>query len=100
MQTMTLDEQEYHRYESRLKAQRDYYSGLSEARQEGLQLGRQEGRREAMTESLVREIRVFERVLRRPVTPADQLFSKPLAELERLAQELEAVATGESPPAE
>jgi hypothetical protein len=81
MQAMTRNGQERQRYEARLKAQRDHYMLFTEGRREAWQ--------EGLTEGLVRQIRSFERLLHRPVTPTDQLVSQPLADLERLVQELE-----------
>lgn len=47
-----LSKDEMHRYESELKAYRDYYSTLSFARNEGLATGRAEGRAEGIEEGV------------------------------------------------
>ena len=78
---MTQSELERERYESRLKMQRDIYTALAEARDEG----RQEGR--------IERIHLLQRLLRRAQTPLEQLRAQPLAELERLADQLEAEVT-------
>jgi flagellar biosynthesis/type III secretory pathway protein FliH len=99
---MTHNDQERERYEARLKAERDHHmfftEGRREAWQEGYQEGFEEGLREALAERLVRMIRVIQRFLGRPVTPAEELLGQPLEELDRLAQELEASGTGEGSP--
>jgi hypothetical protein len=73
---------ERERYEARLKMQRDISTGLYAAREEG----RMEG-------ELIGQIHTLERLLRRAETPATQLLALPLADLERLAQQLEAELT-------
>ncbi len=61
-----------------LKAQRDIYTALAEAREEG--------RKDAQ----VAFVHSLQRVLRHPLTPPEELRTLPLAELERLAGQLEA----------
>ena len=94
---MTQSELERERYESRLKLQRDIYTALREARDEGLEQGRQEGRRAGQIE----RIHFLQRILRRTLTPVEQLQTQPRTELERLISQLEAetidrVANGSS----
>jgi predicted transposase/invertase (TIGR01784 family) len=78
---MTQSELERERYESRLKMQRDIYTALAEARNEG----RLEGR--------IERVHLLQRLLRRAQTPLEQLRAQPLADLERLANQLEAEVT-------
>lgn len=66
------------RYESRLKAQRDVYTALAEARDQG----RAEGQ--------TARIHSLQRLLRRKATAPEELQSLPLADLENLAARLEA----------
>jgi hypothetical protein len=63
------------RYEARRKAQLDYNTGLKVARMEGEEIGR---------------IHLCERLLKRPLTPTEQLVSRSLEDLIRLAEELQA----------
>lgn len=92
LQMVTQSDLERERYEARLKMQRDISTALADARDEGLEQGRKEG-------EVVGQIRAFERLLRRAQTPAEHLLALPLAELERLAQHLEAEVTRlPSPP--
>ncbi len=86
LQMMNQSELERDRYEARLKWQRDYATGLAEARQEG----RQEG--------LVRQIQAFQRLLRQPVAASEALKQRPLAELEDLARSLEQELAAALPP--
>jgi predicted transposase/invertase (TIGR01784 family) len=85
MKRMTQSELERERYESRLKAQRDFSTALREARTEGLAAG------------LIRQIHFCQRLLRRPMTAMEELQALPLTELERLVQNLE-VELEPSPP--
>lgn len=87
LQMISQSDLERERYEARLKMQRDISTGLYAAREEG----RMEGK--------VDQIHAFERMLRRTETPATKLLALPLADLERLAQQLEAELTRSlSPP--
>jgi predicted transposase/invertase (TIGR01784 family) len=76
MQYMTQSEIERHRYESRLKALRDENMNVRAARREGH----------------IKVIRLCQHQLRQPLTPVEELRALPLADLERIAQELEAEA--------
>jgi flagellar biosynthesis/type III secretory pathway protein FliH len=77
---------ERERYEARLKAQRDYNTGLKAARLEG----REEGRNEGLVKGeKIGVIHVLERLLRRPETPTDQLIAMSLEDLTRLADALQ-----------
>ena len=78
---MTQSELERERYESRLKWQRDLATGFKEAEQRGERKGR--------LLALVHGIHLCQRLLRRPQTPADQLQSLPIEDLQRLNKELE-----------
>jgi predicted transposase/invertase (TIGR01784 family) len=86
---------ERERYEARLQLQRDISTALAEARDDGLEQGLEQGRKEGQ----VRQIHFCEGLLRRAPTPAAQLLALPLAELERLTQQLEAEVTRASSPA-
>jgi predicted transposase/invertase (TIGR01784 family) len=91
LQMIAQSDLERERYEARLKLQRDISTALAEARDEGLEQGRKEGQ--------VEQIHFCEGLLRRAPTPAAQLLALPLAELERLAQQLKAELTrSPSPP--
>jgi predicted transposase/invertase (TIGR01784 family) len=91
---ITQSDLERERYEARLKMQRDISTALAAAREEGLEQGLEQGRREGW----VRQIHLGQRVLGRALTPAEQLLALPSAELERLAQQLEADLTRAKPP--
>ena len=98
---MTQSEIERERYEARRKAQMDHEWILRSVKEEGAAMraqglaeGRAKGRAEGLTEGrTVGEktgiIQFCERLLNRPVTPAEQLETLPLAELTRLAEELQ-----------
>jgi predicted transposase/invertase (TIGR01784 family) len=76
---------ERERYEARRKAQLDYLTGLKAARQEG----RQEGHTEGRAEGEIGRIHLCERLLKRPLTPTEQLVNRPLEDLIQLADELQ-----------
>jgi predicted transposase/invertase (TIGR01784 family) len=105
---------ERERYQSRLKAKRDLNmwlfdareealkEGLQEGRQKGLQEGLQEGRQKGLQEGLqqglqegrqeghlVGQIAAFQRALRQPRTPKEQLLALPLTELAAMVERLE-----------
>jgi predicted transposase/invertase (TIGR01784 family) len=86
LQMIAQSDVERERYEARLKLQRDISSGLAAARDEGLEQGRKEG-------EAVGQIHLCEGLLGRAQTPAAQLLALPLAELERLVQQLKAELT-------
>jgi predicted transposase/invertase (TIGR01784 family) len=98
LQMMTQSELERERYESRLKAQRDVYTALAEARdqgrQEGRDQGRQEGRDQGRQEGQIARIHSYQRALNRELTPLEQLRAQPLTQLEHLADQLEAEVLG------
>ncbi len=75
---ITQSDIERERYEARRKAQLDYNTGLKEARQEEKKIGK------------IDMIHAFERLLRLPQTPTEQLTSLTFDELARLAADLEA----------
>ena len=70
---------ERERYGARRKAQLDYNTGLKVARMEGRAEGEMIGR-----------IHLCERLLKRPLTPTEQLVNRPLEELIQLADALQA----------
>jgi predicted transposase/invertase (TIGR01784 family) len=91
LKMVTQSELERHRYEDRLKAQRDALSNRIADRTEGLEEGRKEGRQQGLQQGqLIGRIQTYLEVLARPVTSIDELAAMPMAELEQLAQQLEA----------
>ncbi len=74
---LTQDQIERERYESRVKAQRDERSRLLHAEDVGLAKG------------LVRQIHLCQRLLKRPMTPTEELARLSVEELDRLATQLE-----------
>ncbi|HVA44812.1 MAG TPA: Rpn family recombination-promoting nuclease/putative transposase [Pirellulales bacterium] len=95
---ITQTELERERYESRLKAQRDFYAaledatekGLSEGREKGIAEGREQGRQEGRAEGQIARIHSFQRLLHRDLTAIEKLQSLPPQELDSLAARLEA----------
>jgi len=77
---LTQSDVERERYEARCKAQLDYDTDMKVSRLEGQEQRRQIGR-----------IQAYERMLRRPETPTEQLAAMSLDELSRRAAELEAL---------
>jgi predicted transposase/invertase (TIGR01784 family) len=84
LKMLSQTDQERERYEARRKWQLDYNTGMKVARMEGREEGEQIGR-----------IHAYERLLRRPETPADQLVTLSVEELTRQADELLALLQGE-----
>jgi hypothetical protein len=82
LEMLTRDDLDRERYEARRKAQLDYNTGLKVARLEGRTEGEMIG--------FIRMINVFERLLNRPETPAEQLANLSLEDLKRLADDLQA----------
>jgi hypothetical protein len=78
LKMLTQNDIERERYEARRKAQLDYASGLEAARQEG------------RIEGEIGRVHLCERLLKRPLTPTEQLASRSLEELIQLADELQA----------
>lgn len=93
LRMITQSDLERERYEARLKMQRDISSGLHAALEDGIEQGRDEGLAQGRKEGEVGQIHLCERLLRRAQTPTAQLLALPLADLERLAQQLEAELT-------
>lgn len=98
---ISQSEIERERYESRLKTQRDAYSlqvearnalerGLQQGRAEGRAQGREEGREEGRVEGQMARIQSFQRLMRQDITSVEQLRQLPFADLQRLAERLEA----------
>jgi len=75
---LTQTDLERERYEARRKAQLDYNTGLKVARMEG------------RAEGAIDRIHLCERLLKRPLTPTEQLLSRSLEDLIRLADDLQA----------
>jgi predicted transposase/invertase (TIGR01784 family) len=85
---------ERERYLARVKFQRDELSRLVSAREDGLEQGRQEGLEQGRQEGLekgqlIGVIQTYQRMLKQPVTPAEQLLDLAPANLKRLVQQLE-----------
>jgi predicted transposase/invertase (TIGR01784 family) len=103
---ISQSDQDRERYEARLKWQRDVYTALAEARDEGLERGRAEGQQEARAEGRqegraegrqegraevqIARIQSLQRLLRQDVQSAEQLGTLSLAALESLVASLEA----------
>ena len=82
LQMLAQSDVERERYEARRKAQLDYNTGLKVARMEGREEGRAEGE--------IGRIHLCEQLLKRPLTPTEQLTSRSLEELIELADDLQA----------
>jgi predicted transposase/invertase (TIGR01784 family) len=82
---LTQDDLERQRYEARLKEQRDRSSFLKYAREEGFEQGRQEG----LKEGQVDRIHLCQRLLKLPLTPAEELLTLSLDELRARAESME-----------
>ena len=92
-----LTDQERERYEARRKWQLDYNTDMRVARMEGQEEGqrkRLEGRLEGEKIGL---IHLCERLLNRPETPTEHLASLSVADLTRLADDLQAQVLAERP---
>jgi predicted transposase/invertase (TIGR01784 family) len=99
LKMLTQDELERERYESRLKAQLDYQTGLSAARLDGIEEGHRVGREEGREEGhKIGTIHVYQRLLNRPETPTRELAALPLHELTRLEEELQQQVTNRPTP--
>ena len=75
LKMLTQTDLERERYEARRKAQLDYNTALKVARMEGEKIGL---------------IHAFERLLKHPETPTEELTRLPLEDLDRLADDLQA----------
>jgi hypothetical protein len=82
LKMLTHTDFDHERYESRRKAQLDDATGLNVAHDEGREEGEKRG--------VVRTIHFCERLLRRTETATTQLLGLTVAELNRLADELQA----------
>jgi hypothetical protein len=83
---LTQTDLERERYEARRKWQLDYNTGLKVARMEG----HEEGRTERLAQGeRIGLIHAFERLLRRPETPTEELIRLSLEELTRLTDDLQ-----------
>ena len=91
LMTLGQTDAERERYEARRKAQLDYNTGLKVARMEGREEGRQESRSEGRAQGeIIGRIHLCERLLKRPLTPTEELLNRSLQELTQLTDELEA----------
>lgn len=89
---LSHDELERFRYEDRLKAQfdRNTYLGLYDQ-------GKEEGVEETSKKYLVRNIRLYEQLLKLPQTPDEQLLAWDISELQAKAKSLEQMLGVELP---
>ncbi len=86
---ISQSDQERERYEARLKWQRDVYTALVEAREQGRAEGEAKGEAKGRAEVQIARIHFLQRALHQAVLAAEQLRSLPYAELENLAADLE-----------
>lgn len=101
LQMLTQSDLERERYEARHKMQSDIITSLAEARdqgraeglEKGLEEGLEKGLEKGRAEGLIGRIHFGQRLLRRPLTPMDQLRALPVADLEALARRLEVEIT-------
>jgi predicted transposase/invertase (TIGR01784 family) len=94
LKMLAQNDVERERYEARRKAQLDYNTGLKAARLEGREEGRQEGCEEGRSQGraegeIIGRIHLCERLLKRQLTPTEQLANRPLEELMQLADDLQ-----------
>ncbi len=96
---LSADEMTRIQAEQREKALKDWKTSIvvakAEGRVEGLVEGRVEGRVEGLVEGrqigvLIGKIRVLQQLLKRPISESDELAAVSLADLQTLAQTLEA----------
>ena len=73
------DRGDYYRYQARLKAIRDQHSLIDDARRRGREAG-----------ELIGRLQLCQRLLKRPLTPREELTGLSLIDLRRQAEELEA----------
>ena len=85
---LSKNDLERERYEARVKFEMDRLSFLEEARQEGLTKGREQGREEGV-KVITPRIQFYERMLKLPPTPTEELIRLSVEELEAKAQALE-----------
>ncbi len=83
LQMLTQSDLERERYQARLKAQRDQFSYLKIAREEGVEQGKTIGR-----------IHLCQELLKLPLTPPEELLALPLAELQARAAALQRQLVG------
>ena len=100
LKMLALTELEREKYESRRKAQMDYISGMSAAREEGLEEGLEKGLEKGLRKGIeegiergqkkgkIADIQNYERLLGIPGSPVEQLASIPIDALARRAEEL------------
>lgn len=97
LKMLTQNEIERERYEARLKAQRDYASGMKDANLEGLEIGRKEGEQLGLAKGeqiglakgrLMGQVNAFEQMLQQPETPAETLAKLSFEELTNLVDQL------------
>jgi flagellar biosynthesis/type III secretory pathway protein FliH len=70
--------------------------GMEKGIEKGMEKGREEGREEGVAKGeYIGRIHAYERLLKRPQTPSDDLVQLTLDELRRRADELEAELTKE-----
>ena len=98
LQMLTQSDLERERYEARLKAERDRYSFLKAAKEQGMSEGRAEGHAEGRAEGhaegiaqgvLVGRIQLCQQLLKLPPTATEELYTLSLADLQARAEALE-----------
>jgi predicted transposase/invertase (TIGR01784 family) len=82
LQMLTQNDLERERYLARLKAERDRVSYLNDAREEGREEGLEKG-------EVLGRIHVYQRLLKLPLTPREELLALPLVELQAKAAAME-----------
>jgi predicted transposase/invertase (TIGR01784 family) len=82
LQIMSQSELEWERYQSRLKFQRDQNMYLKDATDKGLKQGLEQG-------EILGQIHAYQRLLKLPMSPREELLALPLDELRAQAQDLE-----------
>jgi hypothetical protein len=82
LQMLAQTDAERERYEARRKALLDYSTAVKVARMEG------------RAEGAIDRIHLCERLLKRPMTPTEQLVSRSLEDLIQLADDLQAQVLG------
>jgi predicted transposase/invertase (TIGR01784 family) len=87
-------ELERERYEARRKSQLDHNSFMNAARREGLQEGEQRGEERVRRDGFIRLVQMCERLLKRPITPHEELSTLPTEQLALLAQRLDQETLG------
>ncbi len=81
LNVLSQNDLERERYLARVKVQRDELSRLASAREDGREEGREQGK-------LIGAIQTCQDLLKQPLTPTEQLLKLPIADLQRLVEQL------------